>query len=237
MTPTHVLFDTSPPPSPSGQSTRTSVSSSLNGSPARPQISLSEPQPPSSMPPLQPVRVMSPRLPTPMSDYSLPSSRSMTPTTTASEGSPLSPARPLPNLSASLAVPSSYNTPLGGSLVSEVGPAPAYTDPLLNPGSRVQSPFSDIYSVDARSSSPEYVPAPHSAGAPFASPRVQSPSIASDFTLDSDEEFDVLSPRSGMFSPSTRESHLDDDPFEVGSQHESEVSWASVGRRSPSPHL
>ena len=53
----------------------------------------------------------------------------------------------------------------------------------------------------------------------------------------SDEEFDVLSPRSGMFSPSIRNSHLDDDPFEVGSQHESEVSWASVGRRSPSPHL
>ena len=104
-------------------------------------------------------------------------------------------------------------------------------DPLTNPVSRIQSPISDIHSVDARSNSPEHV---FAARSPFGSPRVQSPSIASDLTLDSDDEFDVLSPRSGMFSPASGAARVDDDPFDVVSQHGSEASWASVdGRHSP----
>ncbi|EJF62209.1 hypothetical protein DICSQDRAFT_169240 [Dichomitus squalens LYAD-421 SS1] len=226
MTPTHVIADTSSPPSPGGQSIRTSAPSADN-SPTRPHISLFEPQPSTRS-----HRLMSPRLPTPVSNYSLSSSRAMTPTSTLSEHSPVSSRQLSPDLGASLALPSSYNTPLDRSTISEADPAPAYTDPLLNPG----SPFSDIHSVEARHS-PEYTSPSYSPGALIGSPRMGSPSISSDFTVDSDDGFDVLSPRSGMFSPSTRNSRLDDDPFEVGSQHESEVSWTSVGRRSPPPQF
>lgn len=95
------------------------------------------------------------------------------------------------------------------------------------PVSRIQSPFSDIHSVDARST-PEHI----NSRSPVVSPRVQSPSIGSDLTMDSDDEFDILSPRSGMFSPPSQVHNtlfFRDD----ASQHGSDVSWASVGRRSP----
>ncbi|RPD67403.1 hypothetical protein L227DRAFT_538536 [Lentinus tigrinus ALCF2SS1-6] len=219
MEPTHVIFDGSEPPSP-GHSIRTSVPSSMDNSPAHPAIVL-QPVPRSPSPSS---RVASPRLPTPMSLYSGPSS----PSITLSERSSLSSRRPTPDLSASQASPSAFHTPLGGSVLFEDGRV--VNDPPTDSTSRIQSPFSDIHSVGARSSSPEHVSAARS---PFGSPRVQSPSIASDLTLDSDDEFDVLSPRSGMFSPASRASR-DDDPFDVVSQHGSEASWASVdGRHSP----
>ena len=115
-------------------------------------------------------------------------------------------------------------------MLSEGGHAP-FVDPLTAPSPRQQSPFSDVHVVSARSS-PEHV---------LVAPGTRSPSMASDLTLGSDDEFDVLSPRSGMFSPSpslslhSRGPPSDGDPFEVGSQYggsEAE-SWASVGRRSP----
>ena len=225
MEPTHVIFDTSEPSSPGGQSIRTSASSSLGNSPAHPAIIL-QPVVPRSPSPSS--RLASPRLPTPMSLYSAPSSPSMTPPTALSERSPLSSRRPPPDLSASQSSPSAFHTPLGGSLISDNGRV--LNELPTNSASRIQSPFSDIHSVDARSS-PEHV---FAARSPFGSPRVQSPSISSDITLDSDDEFDVLSPRSGMFSPASRAARVDDDPFDVVSQHGSEASWASVdGRHSP----
>ena len=216
MAPTHVLFDTDEPPSPGAHSIRTSASPSIENSPAHPLIGL-QPATPRS----PPRRPLSPRLPTPMSNYSSPSPRALTPNTLLSERSPLSSRRPTPDVGSSQAFTSAYNTPLGGSMVSENG-----RDVPSHPSTRIQSPFSDIHSVDAHSS-PEQVPTFRS---PIVSPRVQSPSIGSDITLDSDDDFDVLSPRSGIFSPPNR---VDDDLFDTASQHGSEMSWASVGRRSP----
>ncbi len=236
MTPTHVIADMSAPSSPGGQSIRTSVLPSLDNSPVYPSRSLSEPsepQPTVSMSSTPSSQVMSPRvrLPTPVSDDYPLSPRATPPNTMPPERSPLSTRQPR-DLSASIPVSTSFNTPLGGSLFSDAGGARAHTDPLMNPeGSRVQSPFSDIYSVDARAHSPGNI---SPAGAQTTSPDdVRSPSMASDMTLDSDDEFDVMSPRSGMFSPSSRNARVDDDPFEVGSEHESEASWTSVGPRSP----
>ena len=240
MSPTHVIFDTSAPSSPGGQSIRTSVLPSLDNSPAYPSMSLSEPSEPrrATRSPTPSPQVMSPnvRLPTPLSD-DYPSPRATPPPTMLFERSPLSMRQPPADLSASFPASTSYNTPLGGSLLSEAGGARAYTDPLLNPGaggSRVQSPFSDIHAADAWASSPEHVSPVAGSAQPAFLDDVRSPSMASDLTLDSDEDFDVMSPRSGMFSPTGRNSHVDDDdPFEVGSQHESEASWTSVGPHSP----
>lgn len=214
MEPTHVLFDGSEPPSPGGLSIRTSVPSSLDNSPAHPAIVLDVARSPFP-------RAQSPRLPTPMSLYSSPSSPATMSTSTLSERSSLPSRRPSPALGASQALTSAYNTPLGGSMVSDNGRDASDAAPSLS-GSRVQSPFSDLYEVETHSS-PEHIWA--------GSPRARSPSIASDVTLDSDDEFDMLSPRSGMFSPSSR---ADEDLFDVTSQHGSEVSWTGVGRsRSP----
>lgn len=240
MSPTHVIFDTSAPSSPGGQSIRTSVLPSLDNSPAYPSMTLSEPSEPrrATRSPTSSPQVMSPnvRLPTPLSD-DYPSPRATPPPTMLFERSPLSMRQPPADLSASFPASTSYNTPLGGSLLSEAGGARAYTDPLLNPGaggSRVQSPFSDIHAADAWASSPEHVSPVAGSAQPAFLDDVRSPSMASDLTLDSDEDFDVMSPRSGMFSPTGRNSHVDDeDPFEVGSQHESEASWTSVGPHSP----
>ncbi|KAI0371494.1 hypothetical protein BV20DRAFT_965239 [Pilatotrama ljubarskyi] len=224
MAPTHVIFDNSEPPSPGTRSSSgSSPSSSAGNSPSHPTIVLSEAQPRAGKSP-SPPRAMSPRLPTPMSNYSSISSRAVTPTTTLSERSPLSSRRPTPDISASQALTSAYNTPLGGSLISDRARSPSDVHSFL--ASRPQSPFSDIHSVDARSS-PEHV---SFARSPIPSPRVQSPSIGSDLTMDSDEEFDILSPRSGMFSPPSR---VDDFLNDGASQHGSDASWASVGRRSP----
>ncbi|KAH9854920.1 hypothetical protein C2E23DRAFT_752344 [Lenzites betulinus] len=223
MDPTHVLFDTTEPPSPGGRSSSGSSISSRASSPLQPSITISEPQPrvAKSSSPLP--RALSPRLPTPMSNYSPISSRAITPST-LSERSPFSSGRPTPDLGVSQVIASAYNTPLGGSVISERGRSPA--EAQAYPGSRIQSPFSDIHSVDARSS-PEQV----YARSPITSPRVQSPSIGSDVTMDSDDEFDILSPRSGMFSPPTQVHNF--YHFDAPSQHGSDASWASVGRRSP----
>ncbi|KAJ8489263.1 hypothetical protein ONZ51_g3023 [Trametes cubensis] len=223
MSPTHVLFDTSEPPSPSGRSsTLSSPHSSNHNSPSPQIITLSDPQSRTQKSPSPPPRVVSPRLPTPMSNFSPVSTRAVTPSTAFSA---ISSRRPTPDISASQALTSAYNTPLGGSVVSERSQTPS--DIHSFPGSRIQSPFSDIHSVDARSS-PEQV----YTRSPVASPRVQSPSIGSDLTMDSDDEFDILSPRSGMFSPPSQVHNTLFFPDDA-SQHGSDVSWASVGRRTP----
>ncbi|EIW61422.1 uncharacterized protein TRAVEDRAFT_143156 [Trametes versicolor FP-101664 SS1] len=221
MSPTHVLFDTSEPPSPGvrSSSSLSSAPSSLNSSPSHPIIELSEPQPRVAEAASPPPRGMSRGLPTPMSNFSPLSSRAATPSTTLSDHSVFSSRRPTPDISASQALTSAYNTPLGGSVISDCGRPVEDIQSL--PGSRIQSPFSDIHSVDARST-PEHV----FARSPITSPRVQSPSIGSDLTMDSDDEFDILSPRSGMFSP----------PSRVGDFHfdgASDASWMSAGRRTP----
>ncbi|KAI0832855.1 hypothetical protein BC628DRAFT_1348640 [Trametes gibbosa] len=224
MDPTHVIFDSSEPPSPGGRSSSASSRSSPANSPLHPHIVLSEPGPrvAQSQSPLP--RVSSPRLPTPVSNYSPISSRAITPASTISGRSSFSSGRPTPDIGVSQVLTSAYNTPLGGSVISERGRSPAGVQSF--PVSRIQSPFSDIHSVDARSS-PEYV----YARSPITSPRVQSPSIGSDITMDSDDEFDILSPRSGMFSPPSRVDNF--YHFDAPSHHGSDASWASVGRRSP----
>ncbi|KAI0677678.1 hypothetical protein C8Q78DRAFT_1074365 [Trametes maxima] len=225
MAPTHVIFDNFEPPSPGGHSSSTSLGTSPNDSPAHTTIAISEPQPRPAKSPSPPPRNISPRLPTPMSNFSPVSSRAISPTTTFSDQSAFSSRRPTPDLNASQALTSAYNTPLGGSAISDRSRSPS--DIHSFPASRIQSPFSDIHSVDARSS-PEHVTFARS---PIASPRVQSPSIGSDLTMDSDDEFDILSPRSGMFSPPGR---VNDFIYhESASQHGSEASWASIGRRTP----
>ena len=98
---------------------------------------------------------------------------------------------------------------------------------LSVPTSRVTSPFSDIHAVQS---------AHHSTRSDGTSPLVLSPgSVFSDFEMP-DSDFGMLSPslRSGMFSPSVVQ---EEDPFEVGSTHESDdlSSWASAGRRTPEP--
>ncbi|KAI9057637.1 hypothetical protein FKP32DRAFT_1598038 [Trametes sanguinea] len=221
MSPTHVIFDTSEPPSPGGRSSsRSTPLSSKHNSPSQQRAVLPGPRSIVVKSPSPPPRTNSPRLPTPMSNYTPASSRAMTPSTFSERSS----GRSTPDIGASQALTSAYNTPLGGSAVlSQRSTTPS--DIHSFPSSRVQSPFSDIHSVDARSS-PEHVYA-HS---PITSPRVQSPSIASDLTMDSDDEFDILSPRSAMFSPPSHVGGLFHDNV---SQHGSDVSWASVGRRSP----
>ncbi|PIL37568.1 hypothetical protein GSI_01262 [Ganoderma sinense ZZ0214-1] len=205
----YVIFDTSLPSSPGGQSIRTSVLPSLDNSPAYPSMSLSEPSEPQqaaskSLTPSPQVMSLNVR---PLVRQ-LPVASCHPSPTMLLERSPLS-MRQLPgDLSASLPVSTSYNTPLGGSLLSEAGAAPPNAHPLSSPGRMVRSPDD-----------------------------VRSPSMASDLTLDSDEDFDVMSPRSGMFSPTRQHAHADDDPFEVGSQHESEASWTSVGPHSPANHF
>ncbi|KAI0650865.1 hypothetical protein C8Q79DRAFT_998612 [Trametes meyenii] len=225
MDPTHVIFDNSEPSSPGGHSSSTSLGSSPNNSPARPTLAISEPQPRTAKSPSIQPRNISPRLPTPMSNFSPVSSRAISPTTTFSDRSAFSSRRRTPDLNASQALTSAYNTPLGGSVISDRARSPS--DVHSFPASRIQSPFSDIHSVDARSS-PAHVTFARS---PIASPRVQSPSIGSDLTMDSDDEFDILSPRSGMFSPPSR---VNDFIYhESSSQNGSEASWASIGRGTP----
>ncbi|OSD04416.1 hypothetical protein PYCCODRAFT_1443724 [Trametes coccinea BRFM310] len=221
MSPTHVIFDNSEPPSPGGRSSSgSSPLSSKHSSPSQQTAVLPGPRSIVVKSPSPPPRNMSPRLPTPMSNYTPVSSRAMTPSTFSERSS----GRLSPDLGASQALTSAYNTPLGGSAVlSQRSATPS--DIHSFPSSRVQSPFSDIHSVDARSS-PEYI----HAQSPITSPRVQSPSMGSDLTMESDDEFDILSPRSAMFSPPSHVGGLFRDDV---SQHGSDASWASVGRRSP----
>ncbi|CDO75208.1 hypothetical protein BN946_scf184794.g15 [Trametes cinnabarina] len=216
MTPTHVIFDTSEPPSPGGRSSiRSTPLSSKNSSPSQPRAVIPGPRSVVVKLPSPPPRNISPRLPTPMSNYTPASSRAISPATLLERSST--------DVFAPQASTSAYNTPVGGSIISQRSTSRG--DIHSFPSSRGQSPFSEIHSVDARDS-PEHI----HARSPVASPRVQSPSIGSDLTMESDDEFDILSPRSGMFSPSNRvHVFLRDDV----SQHGSDVSWASVGRRSP----
>ncbi|KAI8989845.1 hypothetical protein BD414DRAFT_522104 [Trametes punicea] len=221
VTPTHVISNTSDTSSPTGRSsTNSSPRSPKRNSPSQLMVVLPAPQPRVEKLPLAPPRAMSPRLPTPLSNYSATSSRATTPSTTFSEWSS---RRPTSDIQAAQALTSAYNTPLGGSVISERSPTPS--DAQSFPSSRIQSPFSDIYSIDAWSG-PEHM----NARSPNVSPRVRSPSIRSDLTLDSDDGFDILSPRSGMFSPPSRVDGFFHDDV---SQHGSDVSWASIGRTSP----
>ncbi|KAI0774715.1 hypothetical protein BD413DRAFT_472337 [Trametes elegans] len=226
LSPTHVIFDHSEPTSPDALSSlSSSPRSSPAHSPARSTVVLSEPQPRVAKPPSPPVCSISPRLPTPMSSYSPVSSRAMSPAA-MSERSSLSSRGIALHLAASQALSSAsaYDTPLGGSAFSERSRTPTEVQSIAV--SRMQSPFSDIHSVDARGS-PEHVTF---APSPVVTTRVRSLSVSSGVTMHSDDDFDILSPRSGMFSPPSR---VDDFFYDGASQHGSEGSWASVGRRTP----
>ena len=206
--PTHVLFDTSVPPSPSALSGGTL---SMESSPAHPALGLTLPRSYALDPSPAFPQVMSPQLPTPVSD-SIASPH-------ISERSPISSHHTSPNLgmSQSLAL-SSYTTPLNSLLVDpDTPPTPPTRSQVASPSPRVMSPFSDVHAASPRFASPG-----------GAAARAQSPgsmSTASELTFASDEDFEALEPRWGTFSPPAR---AEDDPFEVAS----EASWASVGRRS-----
>ncbi|OBZ70378.1 hypothetical protein A0H81_09805 [Grifola frondosa] len=227
ISPTHVIFDSSVPPSPSSlegrsissspvSSHRSSVQSSTANSPSPLVIRLAE-----SRQPLHNMsRNSSPRLPTPISNSSVVSTRALTPNVTdegsfhsaySSRGSTLH-VSPVTGP----AVPSSEVHIAAGTDV--LSPSPIHLNIPLAALQRTESPFSDIFSV-----------ATSGTMSSMGSPRVRSPNTDSGLDLPSDEEFDVLSPRSGMFSPP---SVPGDDLFDLASDAS---SWASVGHRSPSP--
>lgn len=64
------------------------------------------------------------------------------------------------------------------------------------------------------------------------SPYSQLSETMSEFDLPSDSEDDVMSMRSGMFSPDVT-GHQEELAFEVLSTQGSDDSWGSVGRRTP----
>ncbi|GBE80200.1 hypothetical protein BKA93DRAFT_926731 [Sparassis latifolia] len=233
LSPTHVLFDSSAPSSPVSPLERPSLPSSprsigehsVSASPSTSVHSLSG----RHQTPQVAFRVTSPRLPTPISNYSDPSSRALTPNITDIGSSVSSGSSKASTPGASdINIPASmYNTAMMDT--SELGHGATV---LANPTSRSHSPFSDVYSVET-----------HSSGS--TSPDVRSPNIGSDFDLPSDDDYDVLSPRSGMFSPGSAQEVLSphfgmldaggghEDVSDARSQQGSEASWASVGRRTP----
>lgn len=89
----------------------------------------------------------------------------------------------------------------------------------------MQSPFSDIHAVTAHSPT-------LSARSGAMSPYSQLSETMSEFDLPSDSEDDVVSMRSGMFSPNVA-IHQEELAFEVLSTRGSDDSWGSVGRRTP----
>lgn len=239
MSPTHVIFDSSLPSSP----TSSAGSSEFKGriAPDVPPVRSPSRVSPEryQLPRFDSPVMLSPRLPTPISNISGPSSRALTPTLTdlGSHHSFPSSRASSPDASAPYVPASMYNTALMGSMhgVLESAYNGDDMDSVTAASSRAISPFSDIYSAAARS--PTYSAAPRSptysatARSPvIVSPMVLSP-VYSDLELaseDSDDD-DLLSVRSGMFSPgAAREIN-----FDAESHDGSEASWASVGRRSP----
>ncbi|KAI0731882.1 hypothetical protein C8Q72DRAFT_882980 [Fomitopsis betulina] len=225
ISPTHVIFDSSVPSTP----TSTSTSGSRLQSPravAAPALHSPSPR----------VRLSSvtsrdaPQVPpTPVSFRSLDSSRIQSPDMDM-----------ISSRSSSPDAAAMYNTALMGSVgnmaerTRPVSPdaAPGIQSPLSDyhmtapvpslPPSRIQSPFSDIHAVTARSPT---LSARSGAMSPFS----QWSESEFDMPLDDD---DVTSMRSGMFSPDIA-THQDDLAFEVLSAQGSDDSWGSVGRRAP----
>jgi len=160
--------------------------------------------------------VLPPRPPPPQSSFSRPNplSHSVAPNAVPSYPSSRASTPDAPGM---------YNTaPMG--LIHEPADRQRLQGMTSVAGSRVVSPFSDFHSVGARSPT-----LTHRSG--MSSPVMNFSESESDFDLASDDEFDVLSPRSGMFSPPSpggRE-HL---TFDVGSIDGSEV-WGNAQRRTP----
>ncbi|KAI0940345.1 hypothetical protein AcV5_001479 [Taiwanofungus camphoratus] len=223
ISPTHVIFDSSAPPSPispsegrsqqespvhtAGPSTVSTplhamkpVSQSCSSPVALPMVS--SPRLSASMLIPSIGSVMTPNLDHAVSTRSFPSSRSSTPDGPAMDNT-------------------AVVTPTDRTLIShhEVLGMPSF------PVSRSESPFSDVYSAVARSTTL------NSSRSNTPSPILRSPS-ESELGLNSDSDDDVLSLRSGMFSPSI--GAYDERALHVQSPFGSEASsWASVGRRTP----
>ncbi|PCH40708.1 hypothetical protein WOLCODRAFT_136951 [Wolfiporia cocos MD-104 SS10] len=217
MSPTHVVFDSSEISSPAPSSVGSPQRDSPVPTPAmRFSSSIREDRLSSSAqrtrsPAVDSPIVVSPRLPTPMS-MSAESMRAGTPDTLRSFPS---------SRSSSPDIPAMYDTAIMGS-VHHLSGEQAGIRHLMS-DSRVQSPFSDIYSVSAGGSTSSAL-----AGGGQRSPMMYDTDLDTDFELPSDTD-DNMSLRSAMFSPgsgSAREEHA----YEVGSEAS---SWASVGRRTP----
>lgn len=229
MTPSQVIFDAGPsrPRSPSIHSqqqhlSRQSLQPSLNtsrSSTPRTTVLQEEMQHEAAKP--LPV-VLSPRLPTPISNLSPASTRATSPINSQLDHSVSSMSSFAPAVVGPRSSESIYGSPRSHATDALSDAGHSDLNMPSNPTSRVASPFSDMHmpSISAVQSN-------HSG---VTSPFVLSPRIDSDFEF-SDTSDGMLSPslRSGMFSPSL----VDEDPFEVGSVHESESSWGSLGRRTP----
>ncbi|KAH9833858.1 uncharacterized protein C8Q71DRAFT_772833 [Rhodofomes roseus] len=236
MSPTHVIFDSSAASTPTTPSSSGSRLQSPRGA-ATPLLQTpSVPSPksrPSSVASLNVAHIP----PTPVSIRSVASSRVQSPHMMDAMSS----------RSSSPDVPAMYNTALMGSIgnLSDRASATATSIPASRvqspfsdyhlaapvpslPPSRIQSPFSDIHAVIARSPT-------LTARSGMTSPFSQMSEPMSDFDLPSDSEDDVMSLRSGMFSPNVS-SRQEERAFDVLSIHGSEgSSWGSVGRRTPEP--
>ncbi|EPT00858.1 hypothetical protein FOMPIDRAFT_1036605 [Fomitopsis schrenkii] len=233
ISPTHVIFDSSLPSTP----TSPSDSESRLQSPR----AVAAPVLHSPSPRTRPASVAShdaPQIPpTPISFRFLDSSRIQSPNMMDM----------ISSRSSSPDVAAMYNTALMGSVGNLSGRAdvsprtapsdsgPSIQSPLFGyqlaapipslPASRMQSPFSDIHAVTAHSPT-------LSARSGAMSPYSQLSETMSEFDLPSDSEDDVVSMRSGMFSPNVA-IHQEELAFEVLSTRGSDDSWGSVGRRTP----
>ncbi|KZT06450.1 uncharacterized protein LAESUDRAFT_714208 [Laetiporus sulphureus 93-53] len=232
MSPTHVIVDTTVPPSPATPTDTFSRASTparsadvedITGSPSR-RLSPAAPE----LILRRDVEQGPHRLPTPMS-ISTVSSRPTSPSNI--ETAHLAQTHEL-SRSSTPDVPAMYNTASMDPVPHTFGEEFARQG-SLNPASRVMSPFSDIHSASARSPT-------LSSQSGVMSPYPQFSASESDFEMPSDGE-DVFSPRSGIFSHSngsrgSNRSTRDELVFDMQSVDGSEISgWASVGRRTPEP--
>lgn len=227
MTPSQVIFDAgrsqARTPSVSSEQQHPSVRSRQSSQHGARSLTLDSTAPRADMRQLaKSPTILPPRLPTPISNVSPTSTRATSPINSQldhsiSSMSSFAPAVVGPHSSESI-----YGSPRSRATDALSDAGRNDVNLLSTPASRVTSPFTDILSLSA---------VQHNRSA-VASPFVLSPRTDSDFELP-DTSDGMLSPslRSGMFSPS-----LDnEDPFELGSEHESESSWGSLGRRSPEP--
>jgi len=236
MSPTHVLFDSSDPVTPTSSASPgegPSRARSLSGSQPH-SISNSlhtAPHPQGRELPVD-ESLYIPRLPTPISNASVASSRSLTPLTpniadTPTSRVPLSriSTSDFSDISASHLPASVYSTLLGHADNAER----ANRDTLsAQASSRAHSPFSDAWSVGTDSST-------MLSRSGLTSPITRSTSSLDDLGNQSDD--DVLSLRSGMFTASDLH---DDEPLSLlsrrnsdSSQRGSDSGWNVVGSRSP----
>ncbi|CCM00475.1 uncharacterized protein FIBRA_02508 [Fibroporia radiculosa] len=167
--------------------------------------------------------VYSPRRPTPLSPSAV-SARATTPSLAHPKLTHSSPS----SRASSPDVPAMYNTALMGSGSIAVERTPL-GDVRSFPTSRIQSPFSDNYSIVARS--PTFSAR---SDAPSSALHLEEEESELDMLSDMDTDEDVLSLRSEIFSPEQvgRRVLTSDVEFLYGSDTETE-SWASTGRRTP----